>query len=374
MRGVLFITLSLLFAVVATDGFAFQITPIDDQQLVVELTTEGETPEAAIEAARIEAVKSCVGRVLMGDQLIMADELLVKYLGNYAPGFVLAVEVLEQEFISGRNRITSKVFVNYAELTKDLKDKRFLYKPAYRPRFAPFMTETQDARIVNEGVARNALAVELNNLGMRRYGRELDSPPATTDVSLDEFLLNAAVVSSQRAGVEVIITGDASTTLQDQQKLYFDEYWFYESEMHARIIRVDTGEVLLEAKAKGSASDTDPTTAIETSIQRAAQRVAQQLVPSFEEIWPRLVQKRTDYEVLLTGVDGDLVSIITEHVKSLGIGTKVYVRKEFNKTASIGIVTDQSRRALIDRQASRAWRSASSSRPTSLQLAPKCTD
>ncbi len=348
MGGVLKAFSALVLVAMANLAPAFELTPIDEHSLVVRITTEGETPEEAMNVARVEAIRGAAGRVLMSDRLIMADDILAKYLANYAANFVKAVEVLEEDFVQGRNRITAKVFVDYSGLVEDMEDKRFLYKPAYRPRFASFMTEKQDGRIVNEGNARNALATSMNNLGMRRYGKILNTPPATTDVSLDDFLLQSAVVSSQRAGVEVIVTGECTTVLQDQQKLYFDEYWFYESEMTAQLIRVDTGEPLFEAKARGSASDKDPATAIQTAIDRAAERVASQLVPPFEAHWPKLVQRKSDYEVLLTGVDSDLVSIISEHMKRLGIDTEVYVRKEFDKSASIAIDTNQPREAVIE--------------------------
>ncbi len=348
MRGVFKALLALVVLASASAVHAYELTPIDEHSLVVHITTEGDTPEEAMQTARVEAIRGAAGRVLMSDQLIMADGLLHKYLGNYAADFVKAVEVVEEDFVQGRNRITAKVFVDFERLSADMADKRFLYKPAYRPRFATFMTEKQDDRIVNEGLARDALATAMNNLGMRRFGRDLNTPPPTTDVSIDDFLLESAIVTSQRAGVEVILTGESSTILQDQQKLYFDEYWFYETEMSAKLVRVDTGEVLVEARAKGSASDTDPTVAIEAAIARASERVASQLVPPFEEVWPRLVQRKSDYEVLLTGVDSDLVSIIREHMKRIGIGTQVYVRKEFDRTASIAVDTDQSREAVIE--------------------------
>lgn len=348
MRRLIPVILSFALAFLASPLAAFQLTPIDDKTLVALVTAEGATAADAIAAAKVEAVRGSAGRVLLGDQLIMADEILAKYLANYAGQFVKAVEVLETEFVAGRNRVTAKVFVDYAALTADLTDKRFLYKPAYRPRFASFMTERQDGRVVSEGAARNALAVELNNLGMRRYGRDLDTPPATSDVSGDDFLMQAAVVSSQRAGVEVLVTGETTTVLKDQQKLYFDEYWFYETEMKAKIIRVDTGEVLVEARSTGSASDKDATAAVQQAIQRAAKSVATQLVPPFESTWPVLVQRKSDYEILLTGSNADLVSIITEHVKRLGGGTQVHVRKSFDKTASLAVVTDQPKDALIE--------------------------
>jgi hypothetical protein len=167
-------------------------------------------------------------------------------------------------------------------------------------------------------------------------------------VAGDPFLMNAAVVSSQRAGVEVIVSGEARTTLADKKKLYFDDFWFYDSEMTAAIIRVDTREVLFEAKGYGAASSKDQEEAIQTSIDRAAAQVAQALVGEFEQFWPVVVQGGADFEVLFTGVDDELLRVITQNIERLGREAKVHVRKKFDRSAVLSIEYRGARQDLIE--------------------------
>lgn len=348
MRGFLTTLMLSICMLMAVPASALKLTPMGGDQLVIELTTTADNRDAAVEKAKLEAVLASVGRIFLGDQLILADDLLEKYLSNYGPNFVNAVEVMNEQYVQGKNEVTAKVFVDFAKMKTDLEEKKFLYKPAYKPRFTVFLTERQDGRIMNEGVAREKLSVALNNLGMRRYGGEINTPPPTTDVSAESFLLDAAVVSCQRSGVEVIVTGEVTTNLKDQKKLYFDNYWFYETEMTIRVLRVDTQEVLFEAKSKGTASDRDPELAINASLERASNDVADILVPEFDSFWPLVVQRKADYEILFTGADEELMSIIIQNFKRLGRETEVFVRKSFDRSTVISLIYKGSKQDVLE--------------------------
>lgn len=336
---------ALLLAV--SPAMAYLVTPLGDGRVAVKLTVVEDTRADALESARREAVMGSVGRIFLGEQLLLADSLLEKYLGNYNREFVSAVEVLSERYVGGRNEVTARVFVDFDKLVEDLEEKQFLFRPAFKPRFAAFMTERVDDRISQDGLAREALATAVNNLGIRRYPGELGTPPSTTDVSVDDFLLNAAIVTSQRAGVEVIVTGEARTALQERRALYFGDFWFYDTEIEARLIRVDTGETLFTARARGSASAQDQNEAIRLSIERAANQVARQLVEPFNEFWPVVVQRESDFELLLTGMESRLLSIIEQNIERMGLGTEVHVRKTFDRSAVLAITTNASRQELL---------------------------
>lgn len=348
MRRIPCLLLIAALLLVAGRTSAFEVTPLDEGQLAVELTVEGETPEEALKLARIEAVRGSVGRVFLGNYLLRADDLLNKYLGNYGDQFVSAVEIVDEQFVAGRNRIQARVYVDFAGLQEDLEQKKFLYQPAYKPKFTTFMTERLDGRITTGGDARGALSDALNRRGMRRYQGELPRPPSTTDVANDEFLLETAIISSQRAGIEVIVSGESRTELAQKQRLYFDDYWFYDSEMTARIVRVDTGELLFEASGYGSASAKDQGEAAQVAIERAADKVAEQLTEDFEAFWPIVVQGEADYELLFTGVDDELVRIIIQSIERLGRDTKVYVRKGFDRSTMLAVVYPGPKQDLLE--------------------------
>ena len=346
-KALLFLPLLMLLATVAPVA-AFLVTPLDDGKLAVEVQATGESREQAVEAAKLEAVRGTVGRVYLSDSLTLADDLLQKYLDNYGQEFVSAVEVLDERYQAGENHLAARVFVDYDRLIDDLSEKKFLFTPAYKPRFVTFMTERLDGEISKDGVARETLSQSLNALGMRRYGSELSTPPADTDVVQDELLLDSAVISAQRSGVEIIVSGGVSTTLREKRRLYYDEYWFYDTEMTACMVRVDTGEVLFEATAQGSASDKNQVNAVRTAIQRASEKVAERLLEQYQDFWPIVVQKNANFEVLLTGITDETLEIVKQNIERLGRNANVHLRKRFDRSAVLAIEFDGPKSDLLN--------------------------
>jgi hypothetical protein len=332
----------------ASTAEAFRLTPLSEESIVVELTTEAESREQALAKAKSEAILGSVGRIFLDQKLLMADQILGKYVGNYADQFVDGQEILSEEFLAGKNIVKSKVFVNFSRLEKDLTEKRFIYSPAYKPIFTGFMTETLEGKTNFDGVALKSLTGSLRELGMKPFAAQLQTPPSTADVSTEAFLLDSAVISSQRSGIEIIVTGEADINLVEKRKLYFDEYWFYETNVTARLIRVDTREVLAEATAKGSSSEKDQTEAIGLSLDRANEVVAQQLFTKYSEFWPNVVQLQSDYEVLFTGVTPELERIIIQNLERLGGNIKVNTRKSFDRSTVLSIDYDGPRELLIE--------------------------
>lgn len=337
MRKALLILPLYVLLAFATPTFAFLVTPLDDGKLAVEVQTTGETRELAVEAAKLEAVRGTIGRVYLSDNLTLADKLLARYLDNYGHGFVSAVEVLEYSYQAGQSRVVARVFVDYDRMIQDLDEKKFLFIPAYKPRFVTFMTERLDGDVSKDGVARETLSQSLNALGMRRFGAELSTPPADIDVVADELLLDSAIISAQRAGVEILISGEVNTTLRERKRLYYEDYWFYDTEMTACLVRVDTGEILFEAVAQSSASDKNQVNAVRTAIQRASDKIAEDLLNQYQAFWPVVVQKGARYEVLLTGITDETLEIVKQNIQRLGRSTHVYLRKRFDRSAVLAV-------------------------------------
>ncbi|MEQ8820702.1 MAG: hypothetical protein RLY93_10685 [Sumerlaeia bacterium] len=337
-----------LLLLAALPARALLVTPLDGGNLSVEMAIAAPTLEQAKDEAKLTAVLASVGRVYLSEYLTLADPLLTKYIENSAEQYVYSLEILEEDYSPTEAKIKARVFVDYQGLIRDLDEKKFLYRPELKPRFAPFMAEVLDGETTEDGDARNALTLALNALGMRAVDGTLPNPPPSADVASDPFLLDPAIVSAQRAGVEVIISGSANTELTDQRKLYYDDYYFYETTMSASLVRVDTGEILFSAKASAQASDRNAESAQRLSIERAAERVAASLVAQFQEFWPLVVQRQSDYNVLLTGIDDETLGIVMGNLERLGRNAQVFIRKKYDRSAVLAIVFDGPKEELLE--------------------------
>ncbi len=345
-RLIITLTLALLASLLAPAP-ASTLTPLDDTLLIYKTTAQGETREAAMREARIAAVASAAGRVFLEDKLLIADDLLMKYIENYHDRFVTATEVVKDDFREGRNLLDVHVFVDYQKLRADLEEKRFTWKPAQRPVIMSFLSEEMDGELTREGIAREALSIGFQKEGLKPFEGVVLSPPLSVDVSTDEFLQKSALVTAQRNGAEIVVAGTCVTNQNRERKLYYDNFLFYECEMNAKVLRADTGDLLFSVTAKGSGAARERGAAIQTAIQRAAEDLAAQIAVQQKAIWPFVVQGRGDYQVVLTGINDELLRVVIQHVEQMGSGTRVALRKRFGTSACLVIDTPASKESLL---------------------------
>ncbi|MBI1289635.1 hypothetical protein GC173_00130 [bacterium] len=327
---------------------ALTVTPLDDKLVSVEVATSGTTREDALNEARTRAVLSTAGRVLLDNQLLRADELMDKYLRTYSANFVTAIEVYEERFTGGQNVLSSRVFVDYEKLVNDLHEKRFLYAPAYKPMFTVFMAEDIDGASLSQEVARPLLRNALETQGMRPYKGTITTPPTDVDVKADSDLTKSALEAAERRNVELLVTGTTTTRQRGEKDYYYDKFYFYDCEMTASLIRVDTGEELKTVTVRGSASDRDRAEAIRLSIERASALAAVDIEERYATFWPRVVQSGSDFEVLLTGADDELIRIISQHLNGVGIDAEISLKKKFDTSAVLTVRTKARRDSLIE--------------------------
>lgn len=349
------LSLALLIGFFA--GFAGQVpastlTPLDESLMIFRTTSRGATREDAMKAAKVDAVRSSAGRVFLDGKLIIADDLLDRYLANYTDQFVTATEVVKDDFREGMNVLDVHVFVDYARLYKDLEDKRFLFVPAAKPTVMSFISEEMDGQMTRDGIAREALSIGFQKARMKPFEGVILSPPLSVDITTDEFLQNSGLVTAQRNGAEIVVSGTSVTVQNRESKLYYDNYLFYECEMNAKVIRADTGDVLFTVTSKGTGAAKERGVAIQTAIQRAAELLALDVAERQASVWPFLVQGKSDFQVVLTGVDDELLRIVIQHIEQMGMDTKVALQSQYSSSACLVIDTSASKTDLLENLAS----------------------
>lgn len=342
------LTFALLALGLVGRSAALEVTPLDDRTVSVHLASEAATRQDALLEAKKSAVMATAGRVLLDDALIRGDELMAKYLSLYAPEFVTGVEVLDDTFQGGKTRLTSRVFINYAKLQKDLLEKRFLFAPAYKPLVGVFVQERVEEEQLKQEVARELLQNALQVEGLKSFTGRISDPPASTDVVADPLLLRAAIVASERRNVEIILSGTSETTLDKEMEIYYDKFYFYNCKMTMTMLRVDTGEVLFKTDAEGSASSRDRADAIRLAIERASNQVASAVSGRYKEFWPEVVQSKSDYEILFTGTDEELTRIVTQQLERVSPDTRINLKKTFDRSALLAVSSSAPRDRILE--------------------------
>ncbi len=345
-----FFSLMAMLGVIAIGSAvsALTVSPLNEELVSVEVSARGETRDQVLSELKDQAVLAATGRIFLTNTLVRAEELLDAYLANYGQQFVKGVEVVEDRFRGGMTELRARVYVDYAALKADLDEKRFLYTPAFRPYITLFVEETIDGQPSPEPVSRDTVESVMLRAGFKPSESVIEEPSRRTDVSASPETLHRGFIAAERRGIEILVTGRATTTLREERDIYYDRFFFYDTELELSMYRVDTRELLARTRTSGSASNRARGEAIRVAIERAAENGAARLASVYREYWPRTVLSDADFQILLTGADDDSIQIVTQHLDRLAPGTKVSLKRRYGPSAMLAISTGASRERFIE--------------------------
>ena len=326
---------------------AREIEPLAGELVAVSKVVSGQTEQEAIEQACQEAINTCVGRVYMGRTLVMARTLLDKYLQQHYKRFILSKAVHQKRYKKDQLILDMNVYVDFDSLVKDLDEKQFLYKPRIRPFFYVFLEEILEDQPAPYTIGSNTIFDILIEKTVRVSEEPIQNPPPNIDVSKDPEVFQQAIMAAQKVGVGLFITGTSTTRLIKAQELYYDLYYFYETHMHLKLVRVDTGDILFETDATASSGHINRERAVELSIQRAANMATLKVIEAYLKTWNHLMLNVADYQLMFTGISPDQLEILTKMLKALAPKTEVYVKTYYNRIAVVNLVYKGERSELI---------------------------
>jgi len=326
---------------------AFLMEPLDRGLVAVSMELTGDSVVKVKEEASLQAVRACVGRVFWGRELLIAQELLTNYLEKNHSRYVRGVETLKTDFTAGRPVLQLRVYVDYWALLHDLREKRFILVPRPRPYFKVFLAEKLGDEFATYATGREELNNALKDRNLYPYVEVLERPPSDVDVLSDPVLFDDAVIACERHGIELLVSGTSVTTRDAQKELYYDTYYFYTTNMKVALVRVDTGDVLARAEARGTASHTDEQRAIDLSIARAADLATGKLIETYEKVWGPMVLDRANYHLLLTGITPETLGLVRDSLAGFRNDSKVFLRQSYDRTAVLNVAFPGKREELI---------------------------
>ncbi len=332
--GVLILSLLIVAGMIQ----AREMEPVDENLVRIYKTVRGPDEAQVIKEVSIEAVRKCVGRIYLETQLIIARDLLEKYIAQNYDKFVYSIETVNKNYIGDDIELELNIFVKYAELAQDLKEKRFMYKPRYKPYFGIFIKETLNGQPSSVLTAQEEVMTVLKDRAARFPEMTILYPPSNVDLTEDSEILAAAMKEAHKAGVELIISGSSETYQVKKEQLYYDVFYFYETKINLSLIRADTGDILYEDSAVHMCYDTDERTAIDRCIMLAAHEVANDIIDFYYDVWDKIFLNDVDYQVMVTGIQDEALYLLKQKLEGLESGTEVYVRSFYQNVAVLNLV------------------------------------
>ena len=344
LRLYLLRTMSVSFVAVALAGGlgavaqAVAVEPNDLMQC--EYRESASTEQEALANAGMRGVRAAVGRLLCSEYGLQARELLMPYIDANWQKYVSSSMVLDRRVDRDGVGVFCRVLVTPEKLMRDLREKKFLYKPTAVPATMVFLYETMDGQPVDSAKARDLAGKSVLAAGGRV------ATPEVVGLSQGEFVLrdNAtamkALETASRAGAEVVLTGIVQTAKVKEETVLFDPMSTYETTVTLAVFRKDDLAVTGKADFVERATDKNADVAANKALELALNRAASQVTADTLKEWNAHYGNGANFMVLLTFADQSQTAQFQRHLETeLGRGTRAYLKSWYGNTAVFSMVT-----------------------------------
>jgi hypothetical protein len=302
---------------------------------------EGDNEQGILAEARIRSLKAAGARLYFQNFYLLGLDLLEPYLRRNGEAFI-ARTTIEHRQILPDNRIGLRVTmsVNLDQLYTDLQEKMFLATPELEPIGSVHLMEIVGGRPDAAAGGRARIEGVLEHNRFRVYTNRMAEAMRTADLSTQADLMYEARMEAERNAIEFFISGTMTVRPAPEaqnRQILFDNYSFQEADVVLQLYRVDTGELIAEARDSYSATGPSAEEAVRNTLDVMMPRVAQQLATRLREYWQTTMLDQADYRVMISGVERNQTERVYNWLKTFAPGMRIYEKSFYGNVAVINI-------------------------------------
>ncbi len=285
---------------------------------------------------RKQAVHAAAGRFYMGDDRILARDLMAKYIDQYYENFVVAHHVLSQKQNGKNFFMAARVTVKPEALYEDLKDKLFIYSPKSNPLFYVFLNESINGQPVASASGRAVINQFIDANGLNRLKTDLPTPAPNTDLDASTEVMNQARQQAQIYEVELVVFGSMTARKVSETQLYFQNAVFYEVQMQLNLMRVDDGKILTTLDKTYRAAQPNDADALAAAIELATAESMKEFLAWYTSHWRKAIHGAAEYRLMLTHFDDKDVEVFINQLKAFHPSLRFFERNTYGGIAVYG--------------------------------------
>lgn len=306
--------------------------------LTFEYQQVGSCEEEAVRLACIRAVNATVGHILCSEYALQARDLLEPYLQKNWPKFVASSYVLERRASRDGFGIRVRIQTLPEVLTRDLREKRFLYLPEVNPAFFVFAAELVDGQPTSSSMTRQLITEKLKTRNLKVIEGVATCPDPLSDVFTCPAVFDAARIAALRNGARVMVAARSSSQKVSESSVLYETMISYETKLILQFIRTDDGSVLAQDEVTARAADKERDTALRDAVKNAVEQATERFGSQIQVFWNNAVRGKADHQLLFTDLTLDELALIASYLETtLGHGTRAFVRSYFGNTAVVGL-------------------------------------
>lgn len=314
----------------------------------------GANEEEAVRLAGLRAVHATIGRLLRSDYGLQGRERLEPYLQLNWQKFVASTYVLERRFDKDAFGCLIRVQTFPEVLMRDLKEKRFLYRPKPTPHAFVFLQEKIADKPVDSVEGRRSVAGGISEAGGSAAEAQVPGLPQDAFVFADPTVMAKARETAARAGAEVLVAGVSNAkVVKANEEILYDKLTTVEAAVRLVAVRVDDGAVLAEADVVDRASEPAEEQARQIAMAQVLKTAGKRITADYLESWHKQYGGEAKFEVMFTDLTPDETASVMRHLDtSLVRGTRARLKSWFGNVAVVSLDTPRDysavQRAVLD--------------------------
>lgn len=265
--------------VIEAEGVAAVRTPTPDGLL--------KAKDEAINRALRRAVESGVGALVDSETMVQNYQLLDDSIYSQVKGYVKSYDILsDNNGVGDLYKVRVRAVVALAQLTKDIQALNIIKQKKNNPRVMVVFNELIDGVTQQGDLTASALEREFQRLNFPVIDKAQMQAIKERDAAMSYADPDKAVALGRRFGAEVVIVGETTSDLIDNNMAYGVSVFAYEARLTAKAIKVDTGQILTTTTVNSGRTDGGgrfPTA--KKAIEKGARNLANTLSNEIIEKW-----------------------------------------------------------------------------------------
>jgi len=267
--------------------------------------------DEAVKRALRRAIEEGVGTLIDSESLAQNFQLLNDEVYSQVKGYVREYDVVaDNNGVDNIYRITVRATVVLASLEKDLKALNIIKSEKGNPRVMVLFAELMDGL----PIAGNVVQTKMEKIFLKHRFPLVDKSQFQAIQSRDATLSYAdpmkAAALGRRFGAEVVIVGQASADLVDSSQPYGVSVFYYQSQISAKAIKVDTAQIMAvesietDWRKPGQGQASGRMESAKQSLGAGGEMIADQMISQIVEAWRSEVFNSVTIQVVAENVNG----------------------------------------------------------------------
>ncbi len=262
--------------------------------------------DEAVNRALRQAVESGVGALVDSETMVQNYQLLDDSIYSQVKGYVTTYDIVsESHGADGIYRVRVRATVALAQLTKDIEALNIVREKKNNPRVMVIFNELIDGVKQQGDLTASAMEREFLHLNFPLIDKTQMQEVKERDAAMSYSDPDKAAALGRRFGAEVVVVGEATSDLIDNNVAYGVSVFAYEARLTAKAINVDTAQIITTTSANSGRTDGGgrfPTA--KKAIEKGAVELAKTMSAEIVERWRSEVFNTVTVQIVAEEVDG----------------------------------------------------------------------